>query len=103
VTFWDTPTGYGDNEALIDKWFKLHAEPRQDIVLTTKFGLGAKIEDGGKNKMLINSSPENCREACEQSLRNLGVDCIDLFYVHRLTVKRSSRKPWKISWSLKGE
>jgi aryl-alcohol dehydrogenase-like predicted oxidoreductase len=68
---------------LIGKWFKLHPERRQDILLATKFGLGAKMEDGGKIRMLIDSSSENCRAACEQSLRNFGVDCIDLFYVHR--------------------
>ncbi|KXH64379.1 aldo/keto reductase [Colletotrichum salicis] len=34
--------------------------------------------------MTINSSPEYCREACERSLKRLGVESVDLYYVHRL-------------------
>ncbi|KAK7425704.1 hypothetical protein QQZ08_007803 [Neonectria magnoliae] len=83
ATFWDSAAAYGDNEVLIGKWFALNPERRQDIFLATKFGLGWKIEDG-KFTASIDSSPENCRESCERSLRDLGVDCIDLFYVHRL-------------------
>ncbi len=67
---------------LIGKWFKLHPERRQDIFLATKFGLGWKMADG-KVQIYIDSTPENCQAACEQSLRNLGSDYIDLFYVHR--------------------
>ncbi|KAI4864677.1 Aldo/keto reductase-like protein [Hypoxylon rubiginosum] len=82
ATFWDTAAGYGDSEVLIGKWFKLHPERRQDIFLATKFGLGWKMADG-KVQIYIDSTPENCQAACEQSLRNLGSDYIDLFYVHR--------------------
>ncbi|KIX03467.1 uncharacterized protein Z518_07019 [Rhinocladiella mackenziei CBS 650.93] len=83
ATFWDTAAGYGDNEVFLGKWFKLHPERRQEIFLATKFGLGWKIDDGGKVNLFVDSSPENCRAACEQSLQKLGIDCIDLFYVHR--------------------
>jgi aryl-alcohol dehydrogenase-like predicted oxidoreductase len=72
-TSWDTADAYGDSEELIGKWFKLHPERRKDIFLATKFGL-----KGG-----LNSSPENCHEAVEQSLKALGVDFIDLYYLHR--------------------
>jgi hypothetical protein len=72
-TSWDTADAYGDSEELIGKWFKLHPERRKDIFLATKFGL-----KGG-----LNSSPQNCREAVEQSLKALGVDFIDLYYLHR--------------------
>ncbi|KAI1373878.1 Aldo/keto reductase-like protein [Hypoxylon crocopeplum] len=82
ATFWDTAAGYGDSEVLIGKWFKLHPERRQDIFLATKFGLGWKIDEG-KVQIFIDSTPENCLAACEQSLRNLQTDHIDLFYVHR--------------------
>ncbi|KAK7397908.1 hypothetical protein QQX98_012728 [Neonectria punicea] len=81
-TFWDSAAAYGDSEVLIGKWFALHPERRQDIFLATKFGLGWAVEDG-KFKASFDSSPENCRESCERSLRALGVDCIDLLYVHR--------------------
>ena len=83
VRFWDTAAGYGDNEALIGKWFKMHPERRQDIFLATKFGLAGRFGADGKITMVIDSTPEYCRECCGKSLENLGVDSIDLFYVHR--------------------
>ncbi|RYC63356.1 hypothetical protein CHU98_g2844 [Xylaria longipes] len=83
ATFWDTAAGYGDSEALIGKWLKLHPERRQDVFIATKFGFGAKVGGDGKVSFTIDSSPENCRRSCEKSLLNLGVDSIDLFYVHR--------------------
>lgn len=82
-TFWDSAQAYGDNELLIGKWFKLHPERRRDIFLATKFALGAKLTEDGKLTFTMDSSPEQCREACEKSLRDLGVDSIDLYYVHR--------------------
>jgi aryl-alcohol dehydrogenase-like predicted oxidoreductase len=82
ATFWDSASAYGDNEELIGKWFKLHPERRNDIFLATKFGLGWKIENG-EFTATMDSSPQTCRESCEKSLRVLGVDSIDLFYVHR--------------------
>ncbi|KAI2628615.1 Aldo/keto reductase-like protein [Hypoxylon sp. NC1633] len=82
ATFWDTAAGYGDSEVLIGKWFKLHPERRRDIFLATKFGLGWKMDDG-KVEIFIDSTPENCQAACEQALRKLGTDYVDLFYVHR--------------------
>ncbi|KAF2965750.1 hypothetical protein GQX73_g7839 [Xylaria multiplex] len=83
ATFWDTAAAYGDNEALVGKWFKLYPERRQDIFIATKFGL--KVENAGDGKFVLtfDSSPENCRRSCEKSLQNLGIGSIDLFYVHR--------------------
>ncbi|KAI0189091.1 Aldo/keto reductase-like protein [Xylaria flabelliformis] len=83
ATFWDTAAAYGDSEALIRKWLKLHPERRQDVFIATKFGFGAKVGADGKVSFTIDSSPANCRRSCEKSLQNLGVECIDLFYVHR--------------------
>lgn len=37
----------------------------------------------GKFQHVIDSSPEECKRGCEKSLERLGVDSIDLFYVHR--------------------
>ncbi|KAH8678180.1 Aldo/keto reductase-like protein [Xylariales sp. PMI_506] len=84
ATFWDTAASYGDSEVLIGGWLKLHPERRQDIFLATKFGINVHVDpESGVFKMVYDSSPEKCRASCEQSLRNLGVDYIDLFYVHR--------------------
>ena len=43
------------------------------MFLATKFGI--KMQDG---KYSINSSRQYCKEACDASLKRLGVDCIDL-------------------------
>ncbi|KIW18881.1 hypothetical protein PV08_03170 [Exophiala spinifera] len=83
ATFWDTAAGYGDSEVLLGKWFAMHPERRKDIFLATKFGLGWTIGEDGKVSLFVDSSPANCKAACEQSLQKLGIDSIDLFYVHR--------------------
>ena len=67
---------YGDNEELLGKWFGLHPGRRQDIFLATKFGLSTQLK--------TNTTPEHCREQCETSLRRLGTEYIDLFYIHRV-------------------
>jgi len=63
---------YGDNEALLGKWFKRTGK-RDQIFLATKFGYAS-----AKNFKHIDSSAEYCKKACEKSLETLGVDYIDL-------------------------
>ncbi|KAJ6459849.1 NADP-dependent oxidoreductase domain-containing protein [Mycena sanguinolenta] len=73
-TFWDTAEVYNDSEELIGKWLKRTGK-RADIFLCSKFGITpARTSDG---------SPENVRRATESSLKKLGVDYIDLYYLHR--------------------
>lgn len=62
---------------MIGKWFKRTGK-RDDIFIATKFGIVNKDGNFG-----IDSSPEHAKEACESSLKRLGVDCIDLYYCHR--------------------
>ena len=50
---------------------------RNDIFLATKFGF--TIDPNRP----INGSPEYVKQACESSLKRLGVSCIDLYYAHR--------------------
>ncbi|KAJ8107259.1 hypothetical protein ONZ43_g6788 [Nemania bipapillata] len=83
ATFWDTAAGYGDNETLIGKWLKQHPERRQDVFIATKFGFRAEVADDGKAVIEVDSSPGNCQRSCKNSLQDMGIDCIDLFYVHR--------------------
>ncbi|EHA51317.1 aldo-keto reductase yakc [Pyricularia oryzae 70-15] len=80
ATNWDTADIYGDSEDLVGKWFKMHPERRKDIFLATKFGVTGTIEN-----LSANSSPEYCRQASRRSFERLGVDYVDLYYVHRLT------------------
>ena len=76
--FWDSADIYMDSEDLIGKWFKRTGK-RDDIFIATKFA--NQMKDG---KMIQRSDPEYVKEACEKSLKRLGVSCIDLYYCHRL-------------------
>lgn len=82
---WDTAYSYGDSEETIGKWFRLHPERRGDIFLATKFGL--KPDQNSEFGLSPDSSPEYARESLEQSLARLGVDCVDLYYMHRADPK----------------
>ncbi|KAL0382850.1 UNVERIFIED_CONTAM: putative aldo-keto reductase 2 [Sesamum calycinum] len=79
VTFFDTSDSYGPhtNEILLGKAFK--GGMREKVQLATKFGVRLK---GGA--LDIRGDPEYVKFACEASLKRLGTDCIDLYYVHRI-------------------
>ncbi|KAH8810723.1 NADP-dependent oxidoreductase domain-containing protein [Xylogone sp. PMI_703] len=79
---WDTSDMYGDSEELIGEWFRRTGK-RSEIFLATKFGV-VGMENGS---IKIRSAPEYVRESCERSLQRLGVDCIDLYYCHRVDEK----------------
>src|SRR6266581_5753989 len=82
VTFFDTAEVYGPllNEELVGEAL---APFRGKVVIATKFGWEANPEDGGKWSAL-NSRPEHIKQVCEDSLKRLKVDAIDLFYQHRV-------------------
>ena len=79
VSFIDTADMYGagHNEELVGKAI---AGRRDEVVLATKFGNRRTAPDGRK----VDGRPEYCREACDASLQRLGVDVIDLYYLHRV-------------------
>jgi aryl-alcohol dehydrogenase-like predicted oxidoreductase len=80
VNFLDTADMYGPftNEKLVGKAIK---DRRHEVILATKFG-NERSPDG---KFLgVNGKPEYVRKACEDSLKRLGVDHIDLYYQHRV-------------------
>ena len=80
VTFLDTADmyGVGRNEELVGRALRGR---RDGVVLATKFG-NMRGADGSFRG--VNGRPEYVREACEASLRRLGVDVIDLYYQHRV-------------------
>ncbi|CAI9770409.1 unnamed protein product [Fraxinus pennsylvanica] len=81
ITFFDTSDIYGANNAneyLVGKALK--QLPREQIELATKFG----IAGGDASGVIIKGSPEYTRSCCESSLKHLGVDYIDLYYIHRI-------------------
>lgn len=83
---------YGDSEDLVGKWFARHPERRADIFLATKFGLRMGTREDGSMGLLMDSSPAYCRQQCERSLQRLGVDSIDLLYIHRVDGKTPIEK-----------
>lgn len=79
VNFFDTADmyGWGANERLLGKAFK---GKWQEVILATKFA----VMRGPNGEFLgLNGKPEYVRQACEQSLQNLGIESIDLYYMHR--------------------
>ena len=80
MTFLDTADVYGPhkNEVLVGKAIK---GKRDQITLATKFGIVRDLNDPSKRG--VNGKPEYVRSSCEASLQRLGVDVIDLYYLHR--------------------
>jgi aryl-alcohol dehydrogenase-like predicted oxidoreductase len=77
----DTSDMYGPhtNEELVGRAIEGR---RDEVFLATKFGI--KLEPGDPPRRSIDGSPAYVREACEGSLRRLGVERIDLYYQHRV-------------------
>src|SRR5689334_18977900 len=81
ITFFDTADIYGPhtNEQLVGRGIR---GKRHRVVLATKFGI---LRDLGKPGFRgISGKPEYVKQACDASLRRLDVDCIDLYYQHRV-------------------
>jgi aryl-alcohol dehydrogenase-like predicted oxidoreductase len=80
VTLLDTADMYGPftNEELVGRAI---AGRRDQVVLATKFGIVRSDDPAFRG---ISGKPEYVREACEGSLRRLGVEHIDLYYQHRV-------------------
>lgn len=81
ITFFDTADMYGPhtNEELVGRALK---GQREQVVLATKFGVLRDAADPTVRG--VSGKPEYVRKACDGSLRRLGVDCIDLYYQHRV-------------------
>ncbi len=81
--FLDTAEMYGPytNEELVGRAI---AGRRDDVVLATKISGQIKPADADPADRMLNGSPENVRRAIDGSLRRLGTDHIDLYYLHRV-------------------
>jgi aryl-alcohol dehydrogenase-like predicted oxidoreductase len=76
VNFLDTANIYGDSEIKVGKAL---LGRRDNVILATKFGIVLGAQDRG-----IDGTPENALRACDKSLQRLGVEQIDLYYLHRV-------------------
>ena len=84
ITLLDTADSYGPyrNEELIGRFLAARCDR---VIIATKFGF-VQREDSPDS--CIDNSPAYIRSACEASLRRLGVEVIDLYYVHRVDPMR---------------
>jgi aryl-alcohol dehydrogenase-like predicted oxidoreductase len=83
VDFLDTADMYGPftNEKLVGEAI---AGRRDEVVLATKFG---NVRGANGERLGVRGDPEYVREACDASLKRLGVERIDLYYQHRVDPK----------------
>ena len=81
VTHLDTADVYGPftNEELVGRAI---AGRRDEVVLATKFG--GVVDDAANFKFHFDGTAAHVHEACDASLRRLGVETIDLYYLHRV-------------------
>ena len=82
VTFFDTAAlyGFGANETLVGEVLKPH---RQKFTLASKCGMQGVDRGDGTKVRVIDGRPETIRQTCEDALRRLQTDVIDLYYLHR--------------------
>ncbi|WP_220348630.1 aldo/keto reductase [Alkalilimnicola ehrlichii] len=80
IDFFDTADMYGPhhNEELIGRFL---ARNKPQVRIATKFGI---VRNPGEYRRSLDNSANYARSACEASLRRLGVEQIDLYYVHRI-------------------
>jgi Predicted oxidoreductases (related to aryl-alcohol dehydrogenases) len=80
ITFFDTADSYGPhtNEQLVGRALRGR---RDRVVIATKFGI--LRDEGDPGFRGVSGKPDYIKRACEESLRRLGVGCIDLYYQHR--------------------
>ena len=96
VNFLDTADMYGPftNELLVGTAIK---DRRDEVVLATKFG-NQRGEDGSFKG--VNGRPEYVLQCCDDSLKRLGVDVIDLYYQHRVDRTVEIEETWGAMKSL---
>ena len=89
VNFFDSSDSYGPfiNEELISNVLKTK---RDQVVIATKFGQQF-LPDGTRT---INGKPEYVKQACDASLKRLGIETIDLYYQHRVDKSVPVEETW---------
>lgn len=84
IDFFDTADAYGPhlNEELLANFLK---SKQHSVKVASKFGI---VRKPGEYARTINNKPDYVRQACEASLQRLGVEQIDLYYVHRINAEQ---------------
>jgi aryl-alcohol dehydrogenase-like predicted oxidoreductase len=82
INFLDTADIYGQSEVQVGKALKGR---RDGVIVATKFAFTVAVGgDRTKASRVIDGRPEYVRQACDASLKRLGIDVIDLYYQHRV-------------------
>ncbi len=83
VTLYDTADMYGagHNEMLLSPFLRDHP----DVTIATKFGI---VREPGRYERRVDNSPAYIAQACDASLKRLGVKVIDLYYAHRIDLSQ---------------
>ena len=84
ITMLDTADIYGDSERQVGKALQGR---RDQAILATKFGFTTGVSANARRdapERMINGSAQYVQQACDASLQRLGVDYIDLYYLHRV-------------------
>jgi aryl-alcohol dehydrogenase-like predicted oxidoreductase len=89
LNFFDSSDSYGPyiNEELISNVLKTK---RDQVVIATKFGQQF-LPDGSRK---VNGNPEYVKQACDASLKRLGIETIDLYYQHRVDKTIPVEETW---------
>lgn len=85
VDFFDTAAAYGDGaaeRALATGLGDLVKGHREELTIATKGGIEVRVAADGSESSFRNSDPAFLRSSLERSLRNLGLDYVDVFFVH---------------------
>lgn len=90
IDFFDTSDAYaaGENESVVGQ-----ALTGANVIVATKGGLIGSIVDGTPT-VTRNGRPDHLRQACDNSLRRLGIDTIDLYYLHRVDDQVPIEESW---------
>jgi aryl-alcohol dehydrogenase-like predicted oxidoreductase len=78
IDFFDTAAMYQGGEELLGDVLRGR---RDKVVIATKFGV---VFDGKGRPAGVDGSPENVKRSCDESLSRLGIDVIDVYYLHRI-------------------
>jgi len=84
ITMLDTAAlyGFGSNEVVLGKFLQQHGY-RDRIILASKGGMKGVPDAKGVMRRVIDGKPQTLRQDCEDSLRRLNTEVIDLYYLHR--------------------
>ncbi len=85
ITLLDTADIYGNSERQVGK--ALAGKRREQAVLATKFGFAMGVSAAARTdapQRMVNGTAQYVKQACDASLQRLGVDYIDVYYLHRV-------------------